>query len=111
VAIQFEIRTILDGHARIAPPGQEGWREAPGWWFKHYDESSMLRIRVDRSLVRYVGVECKLYSGKRKFVFIAKPFYVVSLPSFRPTTPAPITRWATPPGQAHLSKLAFLGKT
>jgi hypothetical protein len=18
----------------ITPPGQEGWREAPGWWFK-----------------------------------------------------------------------------
>jgi len=22
------------GQRLIAPPGQEGWREAPGWWFK-----------------------------------------------------------------------------
>jgi hypothetical protein len=21
------------GMLKIAPPGQEGWREAPGWWF------------------------------------------------------------------------------
>jgi len=22
----------------IAPPSQEGWREAPGWWFKRFFE-------------------------------------------------------------------------
>jgi hypothetical protein len=25
---------LLFAEAGIAPPGQEGWREAPGWWFK-----------------------------------------------------------------------------
>ena len=24
----------------IAPPGQEGWREAPGWWINHRNLSS-----------------------------------------------------------------------
>src|SRR5262245_17791366 len=27
---------IVHGEPRIAPPGQEGWREAPGWLFKNY---------------------------------------------------------------------------
>jgi len=27
----------------IAPPGQ-GWREAPGWWFKHGVDRHLLQI-------------------------------------------------------------------
>jgi hypothetical protein len=30
----FQLPTI-ESCERIAPPGQEGWREAPWWWFKH----------------------------------------------------------------------------
>jgi hypothetical protein len=44
----------------IAPPGQEGWREAPGWWFNHCVESS-------------------LYSEKGGSMLIAKPYPVLTL--------------------------------
>jgi len=32
-------KNTLNGHIEIAPPGQEEWREAPGWLFKHHVES------------------------------------------------------------------------
>jgi hypothetical protein len=51
----WQIRTI-------APPGQEGWREAPGWWFKRW------------ALVQCAGICAKFYSGKRKSVLMEKLF-------------------------------------
>ena len=26
----------MNDKSGIAPPGQEGWREAPGWWINHH---------------------------------------------------------------------------
>jgi DNA-binding NtrC family response regulator len=40
--LQIDRRTL---YRMIAPPGQEGWREAPGWWFKHRDEYGWLNAR------------------------------------------------------------------
>jgi hypothetical protein len=31
---RFAIVSIFHGRTPISPPGQEGWREAPGWLFK-----------------------------------------------------------------------------
>jgi hypothetical protein len=66
----------ISGQVRIAPPGQEGWREAPGWWFKHRVESSPLQIPLDQARVQYVGIEARMRSGKRWSELIANPFCV-----------------------------------
>jgi len=34
MALRFHTPSFCVSGAPIAPPGQEGWREAPGWWFK-----------------------------------------------------------------------------
>jgi hypothetical protein len=80
-----------------------GWREAPGWWFKYIAELNPLQIPLYWALVRYVGLEAILHSGKRISVFCVVTLLLAekvsnrrNYGSFRPTTPA---LRATPPGQ------------
>jgi hypothetical protein len=51
----------------IAPPGREGWREEPGWWFKHCAELIPIQTQLDT----------KCHSGKQKPVLTAKSFFVL----------------------------------
>src|SRR6476660_488072 len=40
IALLNQGNNILEESGRwISPPGQEGWREAPGWWFNHKMDS------------------------------------------------------------------------
>jgi hypothetical protein len=47
----------------IAPPGQEGWREAPGWWVKNYCDSPDEKTSVNNN------VATKSFAIKADFPF------------------------------------------
>ena len=69
----------------IAPPGQEGWREAPGWWFKIQIAAPVENLSMELSI--HTDVPGLLESNRNMWCWIHHPVCAFGA--------------ATPPGQAY----------
>src|SRR5215831_18967033 len=116
--MEFAGKHILAGHKTITPPGQEGWREAPGWlfyyrnnfmWFMDFSlrkiQGALLRILNNHPGCGEAAAappvqEGRLPSSPRALILTPSKFRLPSNPyptSVPKISPMPI--WTAVPGQ------------